>query len=281
MSEIRTEDASAAAALVGDRWAKLEGARILLTGCTGFLGGGLVETLLWANEQRGLGARVSVLTRDPDAARLRQPWLANEAVTFIGGDIATFPAPQSAFTHCIHGAAVAGVSLDDQDGAALSRTIVEGTRRCLAAAARAGVREFLIVSSGAVYGPQPADVSALSEESSQAPLGRTPQDRYAQAKRAAEQLCLAEAGRLHPRIARCFAFLGPGMPMDARYAAGNFIRDAVAGGPIRIEGDGAAVRSYLYSGDAAAWLWTILLSGENEGIYNVGSPDGVDLGPRA
>lgn len=275
MNSIRAEDAAAAAQIVGPLWATLKGARILLTGATGFLGGALVESFLHANEELGLGARVVVLTRDPEAARRRHPWLVNEAITLVGGDIAAFVAPRGGFTHCVHGAGVASMPQSAQDSASVSRTIQEGTRHCLETAIQAGVKDFLFVSSGAVYGPQPASLPALPEDF--VPGQLSSQDHYARAKRAAEELCLAASPVLASRIARCFSFLGPGIPLDAHYAAGNFIRDALAGGPVRIEGDGTAVRSYLYSADAAAWLWTILLSGAKGGIYNVGSSESVTI----
>jgi nucleoside-diphosphate-sugar epimerase len=84
---------------------------------------------------------------------------------------------------------------------------------------------------------------------------------------------LCKDSRIDFVTARAFAFLGPHLPLDAHYAAGNFLRDAIANHPIRVRGDGTALRSYLYPTDLVTWLLRLLVQGQAGRAYNVGSDE--------
>ena len=260
-------------------WDELRHGRVFLTGGTGFFGCWLLETFLWANDRVGLDASVVVLTRDAARFRKRVPHLAgHRAVTLHEGDVRTFELADGAFTHVIHAAVDATPPVTPEDRLRVFDTIVEGTRRVLACAHRAGARRFLLTSTGAVYGPQPPETTHLPEDYGGGPDLMNPHMAGAEAKRAAEMLCAVHSGSdFHATIARCFAFVGPYLPLDAHLAAGNFIRDALRGGPIEVTGDGLPVRSYMYASDLAVWLWTILLRGQPTRPYNVGSAEALTI----
>lgn len=265
-------------------WEELRGQRFFITGGTGFFGCWLLETFAWANEKLNLGASALVLTRDPAAFQKKMPHLvANSAIQFHSGDVRSFDFPSGHFSHVIHAATEASAKLNAENPALMFDTILAGTRHTLEFSRACGARKFLLTSSGAVYGPQPPEITHIEEDDAGKIDPAILNSAYGQGKFAAEKFC-RDFGRQHGmeiKIARGFAFVGPHLPMDTHFAIGNFINDAFHGRTIHINGDGTPYRSYLYASDLAIWLWTILFRGPSLRAYNVGSGHAVTIAELA
>jgi nucleoside-diphosphate-sugar epimerase len=265
-------------------WAEARGQSFFITGGTGFFGMWLMESFAHINDSLGLGMRATVLTRDPAAFARKAPHLSQRAdLEFIQGDVRSFVFPPGRFASIIHAATEASAKLNHDTPEEMLDAIIAGTRRVLDFAEQAGVKKLLLTSSGAVYGQQPADISHVAEDYLGAPDPLLPGSAYGVGKRVSEHMCAVHA-RQHGyevKIARCFAFVGPHLPLDAHFAIGNFIRDALAGRPIHIAGNGTPLRSYLYASDLAVWLWTILFRAPSARAYNVGSADALSIAQLA
>jgi nucleoside-diphosphate-sugar epimerase len=250
---------------------EMRGQSLFLTGGTGFFGKWLLAVLCRADTELGLGLRLTVLSRDPASFLRQYPEAADvAALHFERGHVADFPLTDQRHDYIFHAASDTTAIHTEADERERTRTIVEGTRRVLDLARKSGARRVLQVSSGAVYGAFAGQLSGAKEDDFDAALPVTP---YAEAKRKAEVLC--EDSGIDFATARAFAFLGPHLPLDAHFAAGNFLRDARQGGPILVRGDGTALRSYLYPADLVVWLLRILLRGRKARAYNLGSDERV------
>ena len=258
-------------------WEGLRSKRIFLTGATGFFGRWLLESIAYANDHLALGCEVWLLVRSPERFALQAPHLAMRADFFQWhGDVQSFAFPPGHFSHVIHAATVSSHYVSSEENV---DTVVNGTRHVLAFCQAAGVERLLFVSSGAVYGPQPPDMPTLSETYLGGPDPTSLASAYAESKRMAELLCVIAARQsgFALTLARCFAFVGPYLPLDTHFAIGNFLRDVLAQRDIRILGHGQVVRSYLYAADLAVWLWQILCRGKTGQAYNVGSDQAISL----
>jgi nucleoside-diphosphate-sugar epimerase len=257
---------------------------ILVTGGTGFFGRWLIESFLHLNKSFNLNSKLSVVSRDPESFLASAPQFTDQScIDYIKGDIRDFEPPPQTFHYIIHAATDTSTNHGLQNPLELFDVIVDGTRRMLTLAKKAKTERFLYISSGAVYGPQPAEIPNVTEDCFFGFDANKKTSAYAEGKRAAEFLCsvFADESDMAIPIARCFAFVGPHLPIDEHFAIGNFIRDRLTGRQIQIQGDGKTQRSYLYASDLTTWLWTILLHGKSGRSYNVGSDNRISIADLA
>jgi nucleoside-diphosphate-sugar epimerase len=281
VSKLPVDDLEHVLAHTQELWSELNDRRIFITGGTGFFGCWLLESLIFVIGKLNLNTQAVVLTRDIATFKLKAPHLAeHSAIKLFQGDVRDFTFPDGEFSHVIHGATAASASLNSNNPLLMIDTIVAGTKHTLEFAKQKSVKKFLLTSSGAVYGRQPAEISHISENYVGAPDPMNPANAYGEAKRLAELLCAIAShdSDLETKIARCFAFVGPHLPLDTHFAIGNFIYDGIHGKPIHIHGDGTPYRSYLYAADLTIWLWTILFKGKSCQPYNVGSDIAITIG---
>jgi len=259
-------------------WEEVRGKSIFITGGTGFFGMWLVESFLHINKRLSLGASICILTRNKEAYSSKAPHLvADPSLSLVEGDVRSFEFPRDkSYEFVIHAGTTSSAPVPPLE---MFSTIIDGTRRVLDFALQHGTKKFLFVSSGAVYGRQPSQLTHVPEEFLGSPDVTRSTSAYGEGKRAGELLCtmMTEATSIECKLARCFAFVGPHLPLDAHFAIGNFIRDIMNGGQIRVGGDGTPHRSYLYAADLAVWLWTLLFIGHSGKCYNVGSETGMTI----
>ncbi|WP_347252317.1 NAD-dependent epimerase/dehydratase family protein [Legionella sp.] len=261
-------------------WEELRNQRIFITGGTGFFGCWLLESFLWINKKLDLNAEIFVLTRNIDNFANKYPYLyCQPSLNFCEGDVRNFTYPSGYFSHIIHAATDTNAKLIKEAPLTVFDSIVQGTKHTLEFARHCKAKKFLLVSSGAVYGKQPADITHIPESYPSLSYLTDTKSTYAVGKCAAEHFAYLYARQyeLDVKIARCFAFVGPYLPLDGHFAIGNFIRNGLRGETIQIKGDGTPFRSYLYTADLAIWLWTILFKGETAYPYNVGSDEDYSL----
>lgn len=264
----------------GHVWEALRGQRLLITGGTGFVGTWLVESLVHANVVLGTGMQLVLVTRDPAAFTRKAPHLATHAsVELLAGEAHSFALPEGEFRFVIHGATEKTVPSTPEQPIPMIDRDLAATKHMLEFARTHGTRRFLFTSSGAVYGRQPSDLTHIPEDYAGAPATIDINSAYGQGKRISEFLCTLYARQFSfdAVLARLFAFSGPYLPLDLNFAVGNFLGDVLAGGPVRIGGDGTPYRSYLYAADLAIWLLVLLVHGQSSRPYNVGSGEDLQI----
>jgi nucleoside-diphosphate-sugar epimerase/FMN phosphatase YigB (HAD superfamily) len=269
LPRISTEDSAHILTHTADVWPLLRNAHLFITGATGFYGRWLLESLIAANEQLGTNIHATLLSRAPQAFARECPELAAHPLfTWLTGELATAELPAQ-IDYLIDLATPSAAEIDfaqvsagdtaitgavNAKTALIERTLA-ATARLIAHAQHSGVKRALYASSGAVHGHGSPG--------------------YGELKRRSEALWLASP--IDTVITRGYSFIGPYLPLTDKFAVGSFLRDALAGGPIRIQGDGTPVRSYLYGADLAIALLRSLMLGQPNIPHDIGSSEAISL----
>jgi nucleoside-diphosphate-sugar epimerase len=258
-------------------WQFFAGKRVFFSGGSGFIGKWMLSALLEADKRLALGCKIEILTRSPNKFSLEMPHVASRNnIRLRKGDIRTFIFPEEKFDIVVHAATdvVAHTTHMEKFSACL-----QGTQHILNFTKICGATDFLLTSSGAIYGPHPLIQGGITENYLGGPDPTLPTSAYAEGKRASEWLACAQAEEtgLKVKIARIYAQIGPYLPLDKHFAIGNFISDVLADREIIIRGDGTPRRSYLHAADTAVWLWRMLVLGSPSRAWNVGSEIGLSI----
>lgn len=260
-------------------------ATLLVIGGSGFFGKSILDMFQRGELARWNVDKVIAMSRSAKRLDTEAPELVRGNVELVELDIATTNYLPEA-DYVIHAAASTDARNYLSAGEKERENIQAGTLNyCNLAKSVHKNSKILYVSSGAVYGTQPADIGFIDEKYQFSDPMDIPDGKrdYAVAKRDAEAL-IKELGadEVDVSIARCFAFVGKYLPRDQHFAIGNFIADGLAGRAVAVKANHLVYRSYMYADDLVVWMMEILVNANPKcPIFNVGSEDALTMGDLA
>lgn len=241
----------------------------LITGAAGFLGSTLANYLAREGHQvRGLD---DLSTGDPQAL--------SPDVLFTRGDVNDRPKLWTLLQEvdCVyHLAARVAVPESVLYPREYNASNVGGTVSLMEAMRDVGVRRVVFASSGAVYGDQ-------GEQPLNESMHPNPRSPYAVSKLSAEYYVrtIGDLWGIETVSLRIFNAYGPGqrLPPSHPPVIPNFLRQALRGGTLVMNGDGSQTRDYVFVDDVvSAMIAAATAPGIDNTVINIGS--GIETSVR-
>ncbi len=251
---------------------KAEPRRWLVTGCAGFIGSHLVETLLAHGQHvTGLDDFTTGTRANLDDVRARVDVEAWKKLRVIQGDIrdtATCAGACREIDFVLHEAALVSVPQSISDPVHCNTINVDGFLNVLVAARDTGVKRFVYASSSAVYG----DLPHLPSREENPPQPISP---YGTSKLIDEFYAdvFTRNFGLPTTGLRYFNVFGPRQNPEGGYAAviPKWIAALLRGEPCQINGDGSNTRDFCHIANVVqANLLAATTTSHASGVFNVG-----------
>ena len=256
----------------------IDGKTITIFGGTGFIGSWITATLLRAIKN-GLNLKVNVVSRKLPDINFAEIKKYNKNLEFVLTDLAsTIPKKLSDSDIILISSTPTSIRHGGTDFVNVmkaSHNLIEFLETNFSV--RDNFQKHIIhLSSGAVYKNREQLESPIKESED---LDYSSESIYTSAKIKIES-ALRRIESRNPSIKICnprlFAFYGPGLPLDAHFAIGNFMSDAIKGNALSVNGSAETVRSYLHIADAAVAILKLICNPTNLSI-NLGSSKGITI----
>tara|TARA_B100000035_G_scaffold315391_1_gene335726 strand:- start:4523 stop:5563 length:1041 start_codon:yes stop_codon:yes gene_type:complete len=263
--------------ILGDYKEKLLDATFLITGGTGFFGTWFLNYFQYLNNNYKYNIRATVLSRNPEIFLKKHKNLICENFNFITSNIKDVDHLDKFknYDYFLHMATTSAYETFTGSDLDKFEVLYDGTSNILNLIKNNSFKKFLFTSSGAVYGQHN---NLINEDNGLNINTISLKNTLAIAKICTEHL-ISNFFKDNSKfvIARCFSFIGPGLPLDLHYAVGNFINNVLNDEDIVITGSGNEYRSYLDIRETIAWLIILLVSKNQKNIYNIGSDQKISI----
>ena len=254
-------------------WGDLTGANILITGATGLIGSTLVEVLM-SNPHRDYS--VYAAGRNMERARRRfAEYAAVDSFHIMSYDVMSPLQSTVRFDYIVHAASNASPNTFVHSPVEIVKANILGVSNLVEYGLHHGMKRFLYVSSGEVYGE--GDGRIITEDYSGYVDCLSPRSCYPSSKRAAETLCASYASEYGADcvIVRPCHVYGPHFTESDNRVYAQFIRNILKGEDIVLKSSGQQLRSWCYVVDCVSALLHVLLKGTSGEAYNIADPSSV------